>query len=239
MKKYFEYPMNDEIKQKIFNFYENVDTSMNTIQMSRKTKIKLEKILEKVSLDKKDIVLDVGCSRGELLKLIHLQIAEGIGIDLSNNIIDANNRENDLDNIRYEVFDGEHINLPAQVDKICLLDVLEHAFKPEILIKSIYENLQGGGILILQVPSTGWLSELVFGKYHMGHLRYYDPNSIKEFLEKYNFKIQSIEVYNAVPAGVFMLKRGTKLYRFMDKLCNFIPPRIYPYFGSILVVCKK
>lgn len=239
MKKYFEYYMDDEIKQRILDFYENVDTNMNTVQTSRKTKIKLEKILSEVSLDKKDVVLDVGCSRGELLKCIHAQIAEGIGIDLSSNIIDINNKENDLDNIRYEVFDGEHINLPEQVDKICLLDVLEHAFNPEVLIKSIYENLREGGILALQVPSTGWLSELVFGKYHMGHLRYYDPDSIKSFLEKNNFKIQSIQVYNAVPGGVFMLKRGAELYQFMDKLCNFIPPKIYPYFGSILVICRK
>lgn len=73
----------------------------------------------------------------------------------------------------------------------------------------------------------------------MGHLRYYDPDSIKCFLEKYGFHVQNMQVYNAVPAGVFMLKRGTAFYRFLYTICNLIPPKIYPYFGSVLVICEK
>lgn len=145
MKKYFEYPFNDNIKEKILNFYEDVDTEMNTFQTQRKTKLKLEKILNVIDFDKNDMVMDIGCSSGELLKEISSQIATGIGIDLSNNLIDKNNKENVFDNIRYDVFDGVHVTMPMPVDKIFLLDVLEHAFEPENLIKSIYENLRGGG----------------------------------------------------------------------------------------------
>ena len=239
MKKYFEYHFDEETKKKLLDFYENTDITMHTSQTERKSRIKMERILKKVDFGEMDIVLDIGCSSGELLKMIHTRIKKGIGIDLSSNIIDLNKRKNIYANISYEVFDGVHFEFPVLMDKICMLDVLEHAFEPRALLESAYKNLKRGGVLILEVPSTGWLSELIFGKYHMGHLRYYDPNSIKYFLENQGFHILNIDVYNAVPAGVFMLKRGTGIYRIMNWLCNIIPKRIYPYYGSILVTCRK
>lgn len=239
MKKYFEYPINAEIKEKIMAFYENTDSDMHTSQMERKATIKIQRILKSIEFEKEDIVLDVGCSRGEFLKLVHTKIKEGIGIDVSSNIICINQKENKYPNIRYEVFDGVQISLHNPVNKICLLDVLEHAFEPDALIESMYNNLGIGGVIIVEVPTTGWLSELVFGKYHMGHLRYYDPDSIKKFLQKHNFIVKSITTYNAVPAGVFLLKRGMRLYNIMDKICNKIPARLYPYYGAILVIAQK
>lgn len=241
MKKYFEYPFNKVIKQKILDFYEDTNIDMHTSQTKLKTKIKLERVFSILKLNTEDVILDVGCSRGELFNIVHSEIKEGIGIDLSQNVIDLDSKENEYKNIKYEVFDGEHISLPIQVDKVFLLDVLEHAFEPDGLMESIYENLRKGGQLILEVPTTGWLSELIFGKYHMGHLRYYDPDSIQNFLKRHNFKIQSIQIFNSVPAGVFLLRGGGKhtLYKIADKICNFIPAKIYPYYGSILVICKK
>lgn len=239
MKKYFEYPLNDKIKQDILDFYEDVNVDMHTTQITRKANIKMERILNAVSFNEEDIVLDVGCSRGEFLKMIHSKIKEGIGIDISSNIICINKKMNEFENISYEIFDGIHINLEEKVDKVCMLDVLEHAFEPDELLQSVYNSLKEGGCLVLEVPTTGWLSELVFGKYHMGHLRYYDPKSIKKIFEKHGFQVKSLTLYNAVPGGVYMLKRGERLYRLINKVCNLIPAKIYPYYGSILVVGSK
>lgn len=239
MKRYFEYPLNDKIKEDILNFYEDVNVDMHTSQAERKVKIKMERILREVEFNVSDIVLDVGCSRGYFLKTIHAKIKQGIGIDIASNVIDINKKSNNFENISYEIFDGVHINLDKKVDKVCMLDVLEHAFEPDELLQSVYNSLKEDGRLILEVPTTGWLSELVFGKYHMGHLRYYDPESIRKIFEKHGFHVESIKLYNAVPASVYMLKRGECLYRFMNNLCNLIPSKLYPYYGSILVVGSK
>ena len=45
MKKYFEYPVNDEIKKKILDFYEDVNIDMHNSQTQRKTKIKRRKTM--------------------------------------------------------------------------------------------------------------------------------------------------------------------------------------------------
>lgn len=155
MKKYFEYPFNEEVKKKILEFYEDVNVDMHTSQVELKSSIKLKRILRQISFKKTDVVLDVGCSTGELFKYIHSEIAEGIGIDLSKNIINQNINKNKYSNIRYELFDGEHINISGRIDKMCLLDVLEHAFNPETLIKSIYDNLRGGASSYLRFQLQG------------------------------------------------------------------------------------
>lgn len=239
MKKYFEYPLDDNVKKRILDFYEDLSVDMHTSQTKRKMKIKVERILNEIHFNGKDSILDVGCSSGELLKILHSNIEKGIGIDIASSVIDKNNKENQYSNIIYEVFDGIHIKLKEKVDKVFMLDVLEHAFEPDALIDSVYNTIRGGGYLTLEVPTTGWLSELVFGSYHMGHLRYYDPNSIKKFLEHHGFCIKSVSIYNAVPGGVYMLKHGSGIYHFMDKVCGMIPAKLYPYYGSILVICQK
>ena len=146
MKKYFEYPVNDKIKKKILDFYEDVGVDMHTSQTQRKSKIKMERILNEVSFNKQDIVLDIGCSRGEFLKMIHSQIKRGIGIDISANIICLNKKENQYKNVSYGLFDGLHVQTEVKADKVCMLDVLEHAFEPDALIESVYCSMNGGGV---------------------------------------------------------------------------------------------
>lgn len=158
MKKYFEYPFNEKIKKDILNFYEDANVDMHNSQIKRKEKIKLERILNKVDFTEQDVVLDVGCSSGELLKLIHSKIKRGIGIDIASNIINVNNEENQYENIDYKVFDGVHIKLENKASKICMLDVLEHAFEPDALIDSVYENLVGGGGVFDSGGSDHWLA---------------------------------------------------------------------------------
>ncbi len=145
MKKYFEYPFDDEVKIRIMDFYEDLSVEMHTSQTKRKTKIKVERILNEICLSKQDIVLDIGCSRGELLKILHSKIEKGIGIDIASNIIDMNNKQNKYTNISYEIFDGVHIELQDKVDKVFMLDVLEHAFEPNLLMNSVYAVIRGGG----------------------------------------------------------------------------------------------
>ena len=239
MKKYFEYPVNDEIKKKILDFYEDVNIDMHNSQTQRKTKIKMERILNEVQLKETDCILDIGCSSGELLKMLHSNIAKGIGLDIAASVIDKNNKENPYQNISYKVFDGVNIELQEKADKAFMLDVLEHSFEPDKLMDSVHEVIKSGGGLVLEVPTTGWLSELVFGKYHMGHLRYYDPNSVKTFLDKHGFEVLSIKAFNAVPAGVKMLKKRARFYKCISKVCNCIPPKMYPYYGSVVAIASK
>lgn len=237
MKKYFEYEFNDDIKKNLIDFY-NQPSKMHGDNHKRKMKMKLERALKSVNIEKSDKVLDVGCSEGELLKELSDKIAFGLGLDLAEGIIMDNNKNNKFNNISYKIFDGEHIDESDIYDKIFLLDVLEHAFSPDELVKSIFKRLNNKGDFIIEVPTTGWLSEMIFGKYHLGHLRYYDQEYLCKYLNGFGFKIKSVNTYNSVPLSSVFIKYP-KLFKLFKGLCDIIPHRLYPYYGSIMVVAGK
>ena len=85
-----------------------------------------------------------------------------------------------------------------------------------------------GGVFVIQVPSTGWLSELIFGKYHYGHLRYYDENYLRTYLEDRGFYIEYIQTFNSVPFSSLL-----------SMVCGVVPHIIYPYYGSVTAIAKK
>lgn len=237
MKKYFEYEFNDLVKKKLISFY-NKPSKMHGEHHKHKMKLKLNRALNNVTIKKSDVVYDIGCSEGELLKTLSPEIKLGIGLDLSKKLIENNVKTNKYSNIRYEVFDGINIKTNLLADKVFLLDVLEHAFEPNGLMKSICKILKQDGVLIIEVPTTGWVSEILFGKYHMGHLRYYDAKYLSRYLRNFGFKIQNVKTYNSVPFASYFIKFNS-MYRLLNNICSIVPSNFYPYFGSIMVIAKK
>jgi SAM-dependent methyltransferase len=238
MKKYFEYEFNDEIKKRLSNYYEDTNLDQHKANHLNKSKLKINRIKKLVSFSEKDSVMDIGCSRGHLLELLSPQIKNGVGMDISKNVILLNKKSNRYKNIRYLVFDGKDIKVKQKFNKVLMLDVLEHALNPNILIKNVKNRMSNDSQLILGVPFTGWVSELIFGKYHQGHLRYYDPTYLTKYLEKNGFRVKKIKVYNSVPFSSFFIKHRL-VYSVLDFLIGLIPPCIYPYFGEIIVIVKN
>ncbi|MDD4354171.1 MAG: hypothetical protein PHN56_06995 [Candidatus Nanoarchaeia archaeon] len=97
MKKYFEYEFNDNIRNNLLNFYEDASIDQHGVDNAAKSALKLERISELISFSKRDVVLDVGCSRGFLLDRISPLIKKGVGIDISKNIIELNLKSNKKD----------------------------------------------------------------------------------------------------------------------------------------------
>jgi len=238
MKKYFEYKFNKKVKKKLSNYYEDIDLNQHDSNHLKKADLKISRIRNNCSFSKEDIVLDIGCSKGHLLKILSNSIKKGVGIDISKNIIQLNQKSNFYKNINYFTFNGKNINLKQKFTKILMIDVLEHAFNPDKLIKSVSTVLDKEGLLIIEVPFTGWFSELLTGKYHQGHLRYYDPIYLSEYLLKNGFKVKKIKAYNSVPFSSIFLKYKL-IWKTLNFLVNLIPSRLYPYFGEIIVVCEK
>ena len=237
MRKYFEYPFNKEIKNKLIDHYNNLLLMQHSNKQDLKSDLKLKRILRLVNFNQKDKVLDIGCSRGYILKKISQSIKEGLGIDIAKKIIVKNNK-NKIKNIRFELYGGENLNLNQKFDKILLIDVLEHSFNPDKLIKGVRKNISKKGKLIIQVPFTGFLSEKIFREYHEGHLRYYDPQYLKDYLKKFGFKIEKIKLYNSIPLNSKLIKFKS-IFKVLDYLINLFPSKYFPYFGEILVVAER
>lgn len=243
MRKYFAYPFNEEVKTRLLTFYNEQDShhaaeAMHGENHVRKTKLKMERMKDNLTLTGEDEALDVGCSNGALCELLAPNCRHVTGIDISEGLIQGNTEREKADNITYRSYDGVNIGQLEAYDEIFMMDVLEHAFEPDALMRSVYAALKPGGVLFMQVPTTGWLSECVCGKYHLGHLRYYDDVYLKSYLPTFGYTVKSIKVYNSVPIASRALKHP-RLYRMLDKLCGAIPPRLYPYFGSVMAVCEK
>jgi len=238
MKKYFEYIFNSEIKKKLSDYYENLSLDQHNKNHLNKADIKLKRILNLLSFSTQDKVLDVGCSRGYILKTIAPLINKGKGVDISKAIIQLNNKNNHLANISFDVFDGKILTLSEKYNKVLLIDVLEHAFYPDELIITIKNAMVSNGLCVIGVPFSGFLSELIFGKYHQGHLRYYDPDYLSNYIEKFGFEIIKIKIHNSVPWSSQLIKVPF-LHNLLDFLVNLIPSKIYPYFGEILVLAKN
>jgi SAM-dependent methyltransferase len=238
MKNYFEYKFNAEVEDKLSTYYENTDLNQHNANHSLKSDLKLRRITKLTPFNNGDTVLDVGCSSGSLVNTLSPQIKKGTGVDISKNIIDSNVKNNTLKNISFETFDGNILNLKEKFNKVLLMDCLEHAFYPDRLIKTIKDNMAEDGILLVEVPFTGFLSELVFGEYHQGHLRYYDPDYLSDYLEKFGFRVVKASVYNSVPYASKFIKYPL-LFKVLNLLVNLIPSKVYPYFGEILICAKN
>lgn len=72
----------------------------------------------------------------------------------------------------------------------------------------------------------------------MGHLRYYDKKYLCGYLQKIGLSVKDSAIYNSVPYNSILTKYPP-VYKVLDKLCNIIPHKLWPYFGSILVVANK
>lgn len=236
MKKYFEYKFNEEVRKRLIDYY-NSQGMEDFDNGDKKTALKLDRIEKYIPYDKNDIICDVGCADAVLLKHIAGKYRKGIGPDISKEVIRKDQRLG-LKNTEFRTYDGANIVSEEQFDKVFLMDVLEHAFDPDALIRSIYENLRAGGVLVIQVPSTGWLSELIFGKYHYGHLRYYDEKYLHKYLSDAGFKVRMVKTFNSVPWSQKIIKYPG-LFKTLNAMCSIIPHVLYPYYGSVAAVAEK
>jgi SAM-dependent methyltransferase len=239
MKNYFEYPFNEAIRKKLVKYYDNVELNQHSDNHQKKADLKIYRIEKQLSFTQSDTILDLGCSRGHISRYLVNKTKATIGIDISKPIIKENISNNTNKNLSYKTFNG--IDIPLEnnsLDKVILIDVLEHAFEPDELMKSIYSKLKKNGRLAIEVPFTGWLSEMLAGKYHQGHLRYYDPKYLEDYVKKFGFNVESVKTYNSVPFSSKLLKFRL-LWKIFNGILNFIPARNFPYFGEIIIVCIK
>lgn len=121
-----------------------------------KTKERIQWILSNVQ--KKDMVLDIGCSQGIIALLAAEKGANVLGIDVESvsvefakNLVQekfshVNNR------IEFKVADFLNFESTQKYDVVIATEVIEHLHKPEIFLNKIKKHLQSNGKIILTVP---------------------------------------------------------------------------------------
>lgn len=145
-------------------------------------------------------VLDVGCGRGHLGKLIRERGNWVGGIELSSNAAGLARKE--LDAVWN--FDTEG-PWPADLQKgdfdlVVLSEFVEHVFDPAAVLKSVRGALKPGGHIIVTTPNfMTWTNRIKFvlgkfkyeeqGMFDFGHIRWFTYRYLKEVLAETGFRI--------------------------------------------------
>jgi len=166
--------------------YEGMDVELSTLK-------RLVKRLKKVQPQGK--VLDMGCGRGDFLRIAKDNGYEVQGSDLST----ADGPHKDI-----PIFKGflHEANFPSKsFDVIVTRNTLEHIYNPNEDLREINRLLKKDGLLYVKVPhrkyEEGWRCRAFFGFKSLYtppvHLNHFDTFTLKRILERNGFEFISWE----------------------------------------------
>lgn len=115
-----------------------------------------EILLNLLSIQSGEDVLDLGCGPGHITKKI-AQTTEGtvMGIDISQGMIEqAVSSSQGLPNLTYYVMDAENFDLPVKFNVIVCNSTFQWFQKPERALTCCFNALKQGGRIGVQAPAT-------------------------------------------------------------------------------------
>lgn len=152
-------------------------------------------------------ILEVGCGKGEFLKIWKGYDVHAVGIEYDQELVDRANREG------MEVYkayaDDESTKLPgAPYDAFVQFNFLEHQPYPNDMVKCIYNNLTEDGVGLVTVPSLEYILKYD-GYYELikDHIAYYSEESLKFLFQKNGFEIVDCHTVNRDTHSIMVKKR--------------------------------
>ncbi len=159
--------------------------------------LRLRKILPCLGIN--NVVCDLGCGNGSILKFLSSKIKEGYGIDKNTPEFEEKN----LHFIRGDIIQS----LPFENEKfdvILLLAILEHLESPNSVFYEAYRILKPGGRFILTTPAPRSQPLLEFLAFKLKiisqeeikeHKHYYSKQELIDLLKKHNFKVLKLKPF--------------------------------------------
>jgi cyclopropane fatty-acyl-phospholipid synthase-like methyltransferase len=224
------------------------------------------RIVDMLELNQDDVVLDVGCGKGDTLQLISGSIRKGVGIDFSDDAVSLAKKylakERNL-----AVYKADCTkSLKGRFTKILLEDVLEHLTEEEALqaLNNLYNNLERGGVLVVHTsPNRLFITfiyplvKLLFPtritkkleekrKVHTAkvdfehlHKNEFSYFSLKRLFARTTFDYEVILEKDVLRRGeYFITKDVPRWLTFLVRLVQF-KPFLYLLSNDLYVVCRK
>jgi methionine biosynthesis protein MetW len=154
-------------------------------------------------------LLDIGCGDGSVLAYMkkNRDVARAIGVDVSEKAL-ARARELGIETLRSQTDPLKSLPVSLKADYVCLFEVLEHMFNPEILLGAMVETAERG--VFFSFPNTGYVTHrlrlAIFGRFPLQwrvhpseHLRFWTLADLKWWLTALGYRNYVIEVYEGVP----------------------------------------
>ncbi|MEK7450736.1 MAG: class I SAM-dependent methyltransferase [Patescibacteria group bacterium] len=140
----------------------------------KKLHLRLEKLLQQITIDKSTKILDVGCGRGDIALYLGRNSEEAIGIDYSKEAIELADsiKENFPLAIRkkvhFKVMNIKTLSFPDNYfDVVICIDVLEHLYKDEVkqAMREIKRVLKNNGVLFVHTGTNRILHDYTYRYY--------------------------------------------------------------------------
>jgi len=177
----------------------------------------LRKIFEESGMpfpSRGDRVFEIGCAEGHVLKYLSEQGAEAEGIETAQKLVDYCRQKSGLNVTRSTIRGFEPPE--EKFTHLFSYHVLEHLEKPSELFVKARKMLRSGGFLFIEVPTTDLtkhsLTEQLdetHGYGNMGHLHYFQPETLSQYFPKYGFELLNTYEYvvEALASGGFLAKK--------------------------------
>jgi 2-polyprenyl-3-methyl-5-hydroxy-6-metoxy-1,4-benzoquinol methylase len=190
--------------------------TLPNIWTPQRIRIAVKMVIEKMNAaaDRKVKILDIGCGEGALGKLLLDTCKDGIslyGCDISETAKEIACQFYS----RVYRLDVETEKFPADLrskkfDILVALDILEHLFRPKIVLKKMYDMLRKEGCLITSFPNIAWYKyrmELLRGHFPEDylfssgdHLQQFTLHSFTRLLQRSGFNLVSLDGQFIIPS---------------------------------------
>jgi 2-polyprenyl-3-methyl-5-hydroxy-6-metoxy-1,4-benzoquinol methylase len=196
------------------------------------------KELKKFIRKKSFFVLDLGCGDGTFIKIVNKKGGNAIGVDQKTQTRKAIFK-----------FKIENFRTKKKFDAVTLYHVIEHLNKPEKGLETAKKHLRSNGILVIETPLIGNLTEKILGKKYFAH---YDPThknlmtkrQLFELIKKAELKVLHRGITcHEFPITLITSSFRQNLFKGFISLLIFIPVKIINYVKKepniIRLYCKS
>jgi 2-polyprenyl-6-hydroxyphenyl methylase/3-demethylubiquinone-9 3-methyltransferase len=186
-------------------------------------------IREALRLSSEHIILDIGCGIGHYLVALAKDIANGIGVDFSAEMIGlAKKKAADSPwarKLTFRLDDAEHLTTvpDCAVDSIMYVGALEHMARKAVVLATGYRVLKPGGRFLCLTPNGNFLwyrfvaPLLNMDTTYLSTDEFLNGRTLRELLHCTGYIDTLVGYWTFIPAGD-LPSSLTYLCRFLDKL---------------------
>jgi 2-polyprenyl-3-methyl-5-hydroxy-6-metoxy-1,4-benzoquinol methylase len=169
-------------------------------------------------------VLDMGCGNGSLAALLDSQGFTVAGCDASiSGLALARRSHPNVNFFDYDVMESLPSEHNGRYDAVVSLEVIEHLLLPRRLLKSAYDALRPGGVLIVSTPFHGYFKNIAlaltnsFDKHwhplrDFGHVKFFSRKTLSALVIESGFSVSTIMRVGRIPTlACSMILVATKL----------------------------
>jgi len=176
---------------------------------------RIKTILKMLNSSSEDVVLDVGCGGGTLIKKIKGK--KIVGIDFSKTaVMLARKNLKSKRNAVIKRMNAEKLSLPSNsFDRIVCTEVLEHVQKPENVIREMLRVLKKDGHAVITIPNEKNVKKIKNSLNRLGVMNVFLDGISKNCSEEWHIHEFSREMFKKLTEKKFRIEKTKAIPNFL------------------------